>query len=106
VRKKKKRGLTLRPDACPDGMAEQCPRGRLDATQGSLHHSTAGSTTNGASTGVLTHTCSSRRSTAGVEEEAGEASHRGCSDAADPEGRDHPDLLGEEAADETTWWSW
>jgi hypothetical protein len=55
-KKKKKRGLTLRPGACPDGMAKQCPRGRLDATQGSLHHSTTGSTATGASTGVLTHT--------------------------------------------------
>jgi hypothetical protein len=36
----------------------------------------------------------------------GEAPHRGSSEAADPEGRDHSDLLGEEAADETTWWSW
>jgi hypothetical protein len=31
----------------------------------------------------------------------GEAPHRGCSRAVDPEERDHPDLLEEEAADET-----
>jgi hypothetical protein len=28
------------------------------------------------------------------------------SEAADPEGEDHPDLLREEAAGESTWWSW
>jgi hypothetical protein len=103
--KKRKKGLTLCPDACPDGMAEQCPHGRLDAIQGSLHRSTAGSTT-AALPPACTHTCSSRRSTVGIKEAAGEASHRGCSDAADPEEGDHPDLLGEEAADETSWWSW
>jgi hypothetical protein len=37
------------------GMAGQCPRGQQDATRGRLHRSIAGST-NGASTGVLTHT--------------------------------------------------
>jgi hypothetical protein len=29
-----KKALTVRPGACPDGMAGQCPRGRLDATRG------------------------------------------------------------------------
>jgi hypothetical protein len=36
----------------------------------------------------------------------GEAPHRGCLDAADPKGKDHPDLLGEEAADDSIWWRW
>jgi hypothetical protein len=36
--------------------------------------------------------------------EAGEASHRGCPESAELEGRDHLDLLGEEAADKTAWW--
>jgi uncharacterized membrane protein len=31
---RKKEELTVRPGACPDGMAGQCPRGRLDATRG------------------------------------------------------------------------
>jgi hypothetical protein len=35
----------------------------------------------------------------------GEALHQGCSQAADPEGKDHPDLLGEEAANDSNWWS-
>jgi hypothetical protein len=46
---------------------------------------------------------SSRRSTAGVVEEASESSQWGCSVTADPEGRHHPDLLGEEAAEGTAW---
>jgi hypothetical protein len=28
------------------------------------------------------------------------------SEAADPERGDHPDLLGEEAAGDSIWWSW
>jgi hypothetical protein len=44
--------LTIRPGACLGGMAGQCPRVRPGATEGWLHRSTAGSTTNGASTGV------------------------------------------------------
>jgi hypothetical protein len=43
--KMKKKRLTMRSGACPDSMAGQCPRGRLDATRGRLHRSTAGSTT-------------------------------------------------------------
>jgi hypothetical protein len=63
----------------------------------------------GAPQPALPPTCSltqrsSYRSSAGIVEEAGEASHRGCSRAADSEGSDHPDLLGEEAADGTAWW--
>jgi hypothetical protein len=40
-----KKALTMRPGAYPDGMAGQCPRGRLDATQGWLHRALTGSTT-------------------------------------------------------------
>jgi hypothetical protein len=43
--------LTIRPGACLDGMAGQCPRGRPETTRGSLHRSTTGSTALGASTG-------------------------------------------------------
>jgi hypothetical protein len=53
---KMKNTLTVRPGACLGGMAGQCPRGRLDATRGSLHRGTTGSTASGASTGVHTHT--------------------------------------------------
>jgi hypothetical protein len=31
--REKEEELTVRPGACPDGMAGQCPRGRLDATE-------------------------------------------------------------------------
>jgi hypothetical protein len=41
----KEEKLTLRPVAYPGGMAEQSPRGRLDANQGRLHRDAAGSTT-------------------------------------------------------------
>jgi hypothetical protein len=34
-----------------------------------------------------------------------EAPHRGCSVVAISEGRDHPDLLGEEVAGDSSWWS-
>jgi hypothetical protein len=37
---------------------------------------------------------------------SGEAPHRGCSEAADPERGDQPDLLREEAAGDSVWWSW
>jgi hypothetical protein len=47
--------LTVRPGACLDGMAGQCPRGWLEATRGGLHHGTTESTAPGASTGVHTH---------------------------------------------------
>jgi hypothetical protein len=47
----KKNTLTVRPGACLDGMAGQCPRGRPEATWGSLHLGTTGSTALGASTG-------------------------------------------------------
>jgi hypothetical protein len=36
----------------------------------------------------------------------GEARHQRCSEAADPERRDQPDLLGEEAANDSVWWRW
>jgi hypothetical protein len=101
---RKKEELTVRPSACLGGMAGQCPRGRLDATWGRLHRSTAGSTTTALPPACSLTQRSSRRSTVGVVEEADESSHRGCSETADPEGRDHPDLLGEEAADGTAGW--
>jgi hypothetical protein len=65
--------LTVRPGACLGGMAGQCPRGRLDATRGGLHHGTTGSTAPGASTGVLTHQTYSKRHRQ-RQSEAGEAS--------------------------------
>jgi hypothetical protein len=104
VEKREEGHTPRRPGTYLAGMAGQCPRGQQDATRGRLHRSTAGSTTT-----VLPPACSltqrsSHRSTTGVVEEDGEASHRGCPELADPEGRDHPDLLGEEAADETAWW--
>jgi hypothetical protein len=40
-----KKVLTVHPGACPDGMAGQCLRGRLDATRGGLHRALTGSTT-------------------------------------------------------------
>jgi hypothetical protein len=52
---KMKNMLTVRPGACLGVMAGQCPRGRLDATRGSLHRGTTGSTASGASTGVQPH---------------------------------------------------
>jgi hypothetical protein len=94
----------MRPGACPDGMAGQCPRGRLDATEDDFTVAPPGAPQPAFPPACSLTQRSPRRSTAGVEEEAGEASHGGCSEAADPEGKDHPDLLGEEAADGTAWW--
>jgi hypothetical protein len=60
---KMKNTLTVCPGVCLGGMAGQCPRGRLDATRGSLHRGTTGSTASDASTGVHTHTWTTVMST-------------------------------------------
>jgi hypothetical protein len=69
---KRKNTLTVRPGACLGGMAGQCPRGRLDATRGSLHRGTTGSTASGASTGVQSHQDSLGEAPRASEREAGE----------------------------------
>jgi hypothetical protein len=102
-----KKSLTICPGACLDGMAGQCPRGRLDATRGRLHHGTTGSTTIGASTGVHMHTQGSpRRSPAGVREEADEVTRSVANLMKNPEQDPAMNLTGEEAANETVRWRW
>jgi hypothetical protein len=55
---------------------------------------------------MLTHTEVLSKKHSWCREEAGVASHRGCPEAADPERKDHPDLLGEVVAGDSTWRSW
>jgi hypothetical protein len=70
----KKNTLTVHPSAYLDGMAGQCPRGRPEATRGSLHHGTTGSTALGASTGVHTHARTTSEKHRRHQGEAGEVS--------------------------------
>jgi hypothetical protein len=79
-----------RPGAYLGGMAGQCPRGQQDATQGRLHRSTAGSTTTALPPACSLIQGSSHRSTVGLMEEAGEASHRGCRSHRIPRGEVTP----------------
>jgi hypothetical protein len=96
--------LTNRPGARLDGLAGQCLRGQPEAAWGSLHQARTGSTTPWRfhRRALAKHKHQSKLS----KLQLGEAQHRGCSEAADPEGRDHPDLLGEEAANDSFWWRW
>jgi hypothetical protein len=102
----KKNTLTVCPGACLDGMAGQCSCGRPEATQGSLHHGTTGSTALGASTGVHTHTMTSSEKHSRHQEEADEVSSSVATERRKPERDLAIDLLGEEAAGESIWWRW
>jgi hypothetical protein len=69
---RKKNTLTARSGAYLGGMAGQCPRGRLDATQGSLHRVTTESTASGDPTGVRIYTKIPSEKHHGHQESAGE----------------------------------
>jgi hypothetical protein len=81
----KKNMLTIRPGACLDGMAGQCPLGRPEATRGRLHHSTTGSTAPGTSTGVHTHTMTTSERHSRHQGEAGEVSSSVAAERRKPE---------------------
>jgi hypothetical protein len=98
-----KNTLTVRPGACLGGMAGQCPRGRLDATRGGLHHGTTGSTALGASTGVHTHTDLLEEAPQ-RQGGAGEVSISVVAEKRNPERDPATDLLGAVAAGKTIWW--
>jgi hypothetical protein len=99
--------LTNHPGARLDGMAGQCLRGQLEAAWGSLHQARTGSTTPWRfhRRALTRHKHLSKLSRLSKLQH-GEAPHRGCSEVADPEGKDHLDLLGEEAANDSIWWRW
>jgi hypothetical protein len=97
--------LTNRPGARLDGMAGQSLRGQPEAAWGSLHQATPGASQLDASTGEHQETQAPEQAQLAQQALHGEAPHQGCSETAVPEGRDHPDLLGKEAADDSTWWS-
>jgi hypothetical protein len=94
------------PGACLGGMAGQCPRGQLDATQGGLHRGTTGSTATGASTGVLTHTEVSSETHSRSSKEIRRGVRSARAERRFSEWDPAMDLLGKEAADWTVRWRW
>jgi hypothetical protein len=103
---RKKSSLTVRSGAYLGGMVGQCPRGRLDATRGSLHHVTTENTASGDLTGVHIYTKIPSEKYQRHRESAGEVSSSEAIERRISERDPAPDLLGEEAASESFWWRW